>query len=174
MVSATTLMSGVAFAENGHQENQRRGQVPHVEPRTKGVPQYGAWHNTKITPSKPLRTQVLLDRRSHGEIIRDPHIVRFNHMGWHPVGHWDHWYRDWGVFWRLNDWSEIQTVTCEAVNTQTEMLFPVTEVRADSWVWSGSLVNNVASRALDECVAESGSQDSCALVERECWNSTYQ
>jgi hypothetical protein len=153
---------------------REQGRAHFAEPRSKGIPQYGAWHNLrKPGAAKPIRTQVLLDRRSHGEIIRDPHIVQFNHVGWHPVGHWDHWYRDWGVFWRINDWTEIQTVTCEAVNTQTEMLYPVTETRATTWQWTGDLVNNVAARALDECSAESGDPNTCALVERECWNSIY-
>jgi hypothetical protein len=162
--------------EHGRGGGGERHAAPRVaEPRTKGIAQYGTFHNAAPRPGlKVLRTPVLTDRRTHGEVRRDPHIVVFNHVGWHPVGHWDHWYRDWGVYWRMNDWSEIQTVTCEAVDTQTEMLYPVTETRAANWAWTTDLVNNVAGRALDECVAESGHPETCALVERECWNSIYQ
>jgi hypothetical protein len=144
-----------------------------VEPRAKGIPQHGTWHVNTQVGGKILRTPVLHDHRSLVEIRRDPHIVIFNHEGWHPRGHWEHWYRDWGLFWRINNWPEVETVTCEAVDTQTEILYPVTEVRADAWTWSNALVNNVAARALDECVAESGHPDTCVLVERECWNSIY-
>jgi hypothetical protein len=172
VVLSLTFILSASAEEFNRGGGAARGGSHFVEPRAKGVPQHGTFHNTVRPGAKPLRTPVLMDHRSHGEIIRDPHIVRFNHVGWHPVGHWDHWYRDWGVFWRINNWQEVQTVTCESVNTQTEMLFPVTESRGDGWYWSGDLVNNVAARALDECVAESGSPDTCSLVERECWNST--
>jgi hypothetical protein len=144
-----------------------------VEPRSKGIPQHGTWHRIGTPDGRALRSQVFHDHRSLAEVRRDPHIVMFNHAGWHPVGHWDHWYRDWGIFWRINDWSEIQSVTCEAVDTQTELLYPVTETRAASVAWNSLLVNNVAARALDECAAEAGQPDRCALVERECWNSIY-
>lgn len=171
----------LVFAAHMSSAEELRGQKPSrggthfVEPRSKGIPQYGTLRHIKKSGAgaKFVSSPVLLDRRSHSEIVRDPHVIVFNHVGWHPVGHWDHWHRDWGVFWRVSDWTEIQTVTCEAVNTQTEMLYPVTETRATSWVWTDDLVNNVAARSLDECAAESGNPDACALVERECWNSAY-
>jgi len=173
---AILLMSGTArfaYAQEREHPGSERHEAQHpMEPRNKGIQQHGSWHNVK--PAGPaLRSPVMLDRRSHSEIRRDPHVVVFNHVGWRPVGHWDHWHRDWGVFWRVSDFREIQTVTCEAVNTQTEFLYPVTETRATSWYWTPDLINNVAARALDECVADGGQPGSCALVERECWNSVY-
>jgi hypothetical protein len=167
------ILSAVLSLSQTSQAEERREGGRYAEPRSKGVPQHGTFHHIAPQPGKMVRVQVLSDHRSHVEIRRDPHIVAFNHVGWHPVGHWNHWYRDWGVFWRLNDWSAVQTVTCEAVDTQTELLYPVTETRGGYWVWSADLVNNVAARSLDECAAESGHPESCVLVERECWNSIY-
>jgi hypothetical protein len=130
-------------------------------------------HHVRPGGGPVVHAQVYHDYRSAGEVRRDPHAVTFNHNGWHPEGHWDHWHRDWGVFWRITDWNAIRTVTCESVNTQTGLLYPVTEVRADSWYWTSALVDNVAARSLDECAAESGNPAYCSLVQGECWNSIY-
>ena len=142
------------------------------EPRAKGVPQHGMEHHLNVG-GKVVHSPVFHENRPVAEVRRDPHVVAFNHVGWHPVGHWDHWYRDWGVFWRISDWNVIRTVTCEAVDTRTEYLYPVSETRAENWYWNPTLVNNVAARALDECAAESGDPAACALVQGECWNSMY-
>lgn len=145
------------------------------EPRARGIPQFGSEHHMGGgRGGVPVRHQVFHEARPLGDIRRDPHLVMFDHVGWRPVGNWNMWYRsDWGVFWRVTDWTAIRSVTCEAVNSDTGDLFPVTEVRADSWYWNTGLVNNVAARALDECVAEDGNPEACTLVDGECWNSLY-
>jgi len=158
-----------------HREPAQRGRGGgEREPRARGIPQHGSEHHIGRRGEVPVHHQVFHESRSLGDIRRDPHIVQFDHVGWRPVGHWDNWYRsDWAVFWRVTDWNSIRSVTCEAVNNDTSELYPVTEVRADSWFWNSNLVNNVAARALDECVSDQGSPESCTLVDGECWNSMY-
>lgn len=171
LLSATVAHAEGPRGAQGH--GPERAGAEHMEPRYKGIPQHGMMHTVTPKGAKPMHTQVFVDRRTHAEIRRDPHVVVFNHVGYRPAHAWNHWYRDWGVYWRVNDWAEIRTVTCEAVNNQTEQLYPVTETRADSWVWNSTIVNDVAGRALDECAAEAGDPAACSLVERECWNSIY-
>jgi hypothetical protein len=165
----------LALAEGGRAQRKPARGGAEEEPRARGIVQHGTEHH--FTPPGGggiVRTPVFHDPRGHGDIRRDPHVVRFDHTNWHAVGHWDRWYRaDWGGYWRVTDWNAIRTVTCEAVNTQTQELFPVSETRADSWFWNTTLVNNVAGRALDECMTEGGNPDICVLVQAECWNSIY-
>jgi len=131
-------------------------------------------HLVRQAGGPAVHTQVYHDARSIGAIRRDPNLVRFDHRGYRVVGHWDHWNRDWGIFWRVQDWGVIRSVTCEAVDNTDGQLFPVSETRPDNgWGWDSNTVGIIADRALDECLAESGNADHCSLVQAECWHSTF-
>lgn len=171
---AAAVVGAVAALSFAYADEHHGGGHMPPEPRSHGIPQHGSFHHVSTTPHGPIEhRQIFHEQRGLGDIRRDPHMVRFSHVGWAPRYHWDHWYRDWGVFWRVSNWGDIRNVTCEAVDQATGALFPVTESRTEAWVWDVNTVNLVAARALDECAAETGDQANCTLVDGECWHSQY-
>ena len=172
-----TLSQWVLANETVERKGAPRGG--HGPVRQTGVP---VGHNHIIT--QPVHEgrggevvhPVIGDHRPLASIHHDRNIVRVK-VGFFPPGHvanrWDHWHRDWGVFWRFAEWPRINQVTCEAVNTSNNFLYPVTAYRTDySAGWSNDVGNQLVENALDACYAESeqngANPDDCVLIDWEC------
>lgn len=147
--------------------------------RQRGTP---AGHDRIITHSDSTNTRVevrhpvVTDHRPITVIHNDRTIVRVR-VNVYPEGHvsgrWDHWHRDWGVYWRFADWSRIHQVTCEAVNTGNNYLYPVTGYNTDyPSAWNNEVANQLVEVAMDNCYNEStqlgANPDDCTLIDWEC------
>ncbi len=112
------------------------------------------------------RHAIVYERREPQVIERD----RFNHR-WHRGFHARH---DWNEYHPTAGWlgllgiqtfSVVSSVTCEAANTQTGELFPVTARGQRDW--TDRQVDSVLDQALDEC-AQSAGPDVCVPAQPPC------
>jgi hypothetical protein len=155
------------------------GGDPHPEaPRTHGVP---AGRTIPVrTPHGVVDHPVIHDPRPIEHVHNDPHLVRLRRgdnpwVAVHVEGRWNHFYRtDWLANWRFGyGWDRVDTVTCEAVNTSNNELFPITGSHTD-WAWSDDTVNQILDEALDYCYATSpkdadgNMEGTCVPAEPDC------
>jgi hypothetical protein len=179
LVASGVYVARLANADEseGHKRAQKRSG-PAIS-HQRGTP---VGHNHIITHMDENRVAhevthpVMSDQRPLAAIHNDRTIVHVK-AGFYPTGHvehrWDHWHRDWSIYWRFNDWGRINQVTCEAVNTSNSYLYPVTAYRVDySSGWSNDVGNQLVENALDNCYADSeqtnANPDDCVLIDWEC------
>ncbi|HEY4241227.1 MAG TPA: hypothetical protein VGM88_15495 [Kofleriaceae bacterium] len=173
LLLASLLIPAAAYAAPEH----------HAAPRAPSAPSKTAGHRTvgvHITahPDKPFHAK---DNPGHDVVIHDPktnkdehHVVVVDHRpahivahdphvrviarGYHPTHEWSRFHRahgGWFTTWGINAWTDVGTVTCEAVNESNGEFFPVTEDR-DARGWDDDTVNTILDQALDDCMAEAG------------------
>src|SRR5271170_693467 len=92
VIGVAVITMGLAMAQDGNAKRKPARAGAGEEPRAHGVFQHGTEHHT-VRGGGVVHSPVYHEPRSIGDIRRDPHLVRFDHQGWHAVGHWDHWYR---------------------------------------------------------------------------------
>lgn len=152
------LLSAVATTAAAQPRWQRdRGDRTH-ERRARGVierPRYSG-----------DRRAIVFERRQPWAVARDPH-ARVHVRGYRPHYAWGAFHPNGGWFsaWRVNRWSAISTVTCEAANVQTGELYPV--VSHDVRGWNDANVNAMLDQALDECAMDAGEQ-ACVPTSPPC------
>jgi hypothetical protein len=143
--------------------------------RQMGVP-VGHSHMIKNADGHEVTHAIIGDHRPLATIHNDRALIRAK-VGFFPTGHvahrWDHWHRDWGIYWRFADWHRINQVTCEAVNTSNNYLYPATGYRTDyPNAWSNDVANQVVEIALDDCYSDSqqngSNPEDCVLIDWEC------
>ena len=170
-------LARVASAEGRDERNDRQkfGKPVNMPRREMGNP---VGHNRIVFhgDGHEILHAVIGDHRPMTAIHNDSNIVRLRPGVFGP-GHiehrWDHWHRDWGLYWRFTTWNRISQITCEAVNTANNYLYPVTGFRSD-WPtgWSNDAANVLIETAMDHCYSESeaiGANPAyCAPVEWEC------
>ena len=157
---------------------QQRRSAPAAVVRQHGTP---VGHNRIIIHNEGGHVveavhPVIADHRPIRVVQNDRTIVRVR-VGFYPAGHvdgrWDHWHRDWGIYWRFADWSRISEVLCEATNPDDGALYPVNGFRGDfPNVWNNEVANQLTENALDQCYSDSEARgvnpSDCTMIEWEC------
>ncbi len=98
---------------------------------------------------------VVYDHRGPYAISHD-RFVRPWYRGYRARYNWAHFYPrvGWPALWGIDTFSVVSGVTCEAANSVTGALYPVSASGVGAW--NNVTVDSVLGQALDECAANAG------------------